>query len=155
MGLFIIFPQAISFYWVFHLPLMGNSPFIPLFQNLSLRQLGSGSKSRGWRRGGGGGEMWQILFSVLSHESKNKNKTPFSFLSLCLQITVWDSLGCVCVCVCVENWTLHGYLSAKMLWDNRKKAALDNLFGSQSHTTTRTVSQIRDDELLTIFFFGI
>lgn len=34
-------------------------------------------------------------------------------------------------------WRIEHILSAKMLWNNQKKTALDNLFSSQSHSTTR------------------
>ena len=54
-------------------------------------------------------------------------------------------------CVCVELYITRVPAYAKIHLNNWKKAILDNLFGSQSHTTTKTESQIRDDELLTIF----
>lgn len=39
---------------------------------------------------------------------------------------------------------MHDFVSVKMLWNNwRESSFLDNLYGSQSHTTTRTESQIR------------
>ena len=73
-------------------------------------------------------KWWQICFQPLLW-----NANSFSALILLGNYYAWS--------VCEELVT-HLCIPAKMLWNNWRKAAFwDNLFSSQSHSTTRTESQ--------------